>query len=219
VIVYTVTGKAGDEGYLDIAKSGVISGQNIYVNMTNKCPCSCVFCLRNTKEQCEDNTLWLKNGEPSVDDVLKEFGKYDLSNTPEVVFCGFGEPLYRIYDICKVIDSLKSTYPNLKFRVNTNGLANLIHNKDITEEFKGRFDTVSISLNAPDAEEYLELTRSVFGIQSFDELKKFAVLAKKQVPNVVLTVVDEVMSKEKIEKCRIICEELGVSLRVRPFER
>ena len=60
MVLYTVTGKVGEEGYLDIAKSGDLTGKNIYVNMTNKCPCSCVFCLRQTKKQQENNTLWLK---------------------------------------------------------------------------------------------------------------------------------------------------------------
>ena len=50
-------------------------------------------------------------------------------------------------------------------------------------------------------------------------MKEFAVLAKRYVPHVVMTVVDQVMSVEKIEKCRRICDELGVSLRVRPFEK
>lgn len=218
MILYTVTGFAGDEGFLELAKSGDISGKNIYVNMTNKCPCSCTFCLRNTKEQLEGNSLWLKDGEPSVSEVLGEFEKYDLSNTPEIVFCGFGEPLERLYDICEVVDSLKKQYPKLLFRVNTNGLANLIFEKDVTPELENRFNTVSISLNAPDAEEYLLLTRSKFGIGSYDSLKEFAVLAKKHVPSVVLSVVDKVMSPEKIEICRGICDELGVTLRVRPFE-
>lgn len=218
MILYTVTGLAGNEGYLDIAKSGDLTGKNIYVNMTNKCPCSCVFCLRHTKDQTEDNTLWLKDGEPTVDEVLSEFAKYDLSVIGEVVFCGFGEPLERLYDIVKVIDELKKQYPSLRFRVNTVGLANMIHEKDVTPELKGRFDTVSISLNAPNAEEFLALTRSRFGIQSYEELKKFAVSAKQYVPNVVMTVVEKVMPDEKIEICREICNELGVTLRVREFE-
>ena len=216
--LYTVTGAAGGEGYLALEKSGDIAGKNIYVNMTNKCPCNCTFCLRNTKEQLEGNTLWLKEGEPSVSEIIAEFSLYDLSNTPEIVFCGFGEPLERLYDICEVVDNLKKQYPNLKFRVNTNGLANLIYDKDITPELKDRFDTVSISLNAPDAEEYLELTRSKFGIESYDALKEFATLATQYVPSVVLTVVDKVMSPEKIERCRQICDTLNVTLRVRPFE-
>lgn len=216
--LYTVTGAAGSEGYLALEKNDDIAGKNIYVNMTNKCPCNCTFCLRNTKEQLEGNTLWLKEGEPSVSEIIAEFSLYDLSNTPEIVFCGFGEPLERLYDICEVVDNLKKQYPNLKFRVNTNGLANLIYDKDITPELKDRFDTVSISLNAPDAEEYLELTRSKFGIGSYDALKEFATLATQHVPSVVLTVVDKVMSPEKIERCRQICDTLNVTLRVRPFE-
>ena len=88
----------------------------------------------------------------------------------------------------------------------------------ITPELKGRFNTVSISLNAPNAEEYLSLTRSKFGLQSYEAIKDFAVKAKKYVPNVVFTVVEKVMSEEKIKLCQKICDDLGVKLRVRPFE-
>lgn len=218
MVLYTVTGAVGTESYCDISKSGDLTGKNIYVNMTNNCPCNCVFCLRYTKELMESNTLWLKEGEPSVDEVIEMFDKYDLSVINEIVFCGYGEPLERLYDVCEVIDRLKEKYPDLKVRVNTIGLANLIYEKDITPELKGRVNTVSISLNSPDAQEFLEITRSRFGIQSYEALKEFAVLAKKYVPNVVMTVVEKVMSEEKIEQCRKICEELGVELRVRPFE-
>ncbi len=218
MILYTVTGKAGNEGFLDIAKSGDITGKNIYVNMTNRCPCNCVFCLRHTKELLEGSDLWLKDGEPDVSTVLDLFSKYDLEVINELVFCGYGEPFERLYDICKIVDELKKQYPALKVRVNTAGLANLIYEKDITPELEGRIDTVSISLNAPDEKEYLELTRSKFGIKSYESMKEFAVLAKNYVPNVVMTVVDHVMSEEKIAICRKICDQLGVELRVRPFE-
>lgn len=218
MVLYTVTGKVGEEGYLDIAKSGDLTGKNIYVNMTNKCPCSCVFCLRQTKKQQENNTLWLKDGEPSIEEVLELFSKYDLNIINELVFCGFGEPLGRLEDVCAVIDSLKNTYPNLKVRLNTIGLANLIYGRDVTPELEGRFDTVSISLNAPDENEFLELTRSRYGIQSYAAIKDFAVLAKRYVPNVVMTVVEKVMPEDKIKRCRQICKDLGVTLRVRPFE-
>jgi TatD family-associated radical SAM protein len=166
----------------------------------------------------EGNSLWLKEGEPSVDQVMDLFAPYDLSVINELIFCGYGEPLERIVDVCEVIDRLKSKYPNLKVRVNTNGLANLVHGRDITPELAGRFDTVSISLNAPDAEEFLALTRSKFGIGSFEALQEFAVLAKRHVPNVVMTAVEKVRSEDKIELCRKLCNDLGVTLRVRPFE-
>ena len=218
MVLYTVTGHVGEAGYLDIANSGYLTGKNIYVNMTNRCPCNCVFCLRQTKKMMEGNSLWLKEGEPSVERVMDLFAPYDLSVINELIFCGYGEPLERVADVCEVIDRLKSKYPDLKVRVNTNGLANLVHGRDITPELAGRFDTVSISLNAPDAEEFLALTRSKFGIGSSEALQEFAVLAKRHVPNVVMTVVEKVMSEEKIELCRKLCNDLGVTLRVRPFE-
>ena len=166
----------------------------------------------------EDNTLWLKEGEPSVDTVLELFSKYDLSVVNEIVFCGFGEPLERLGDVCTVIDALKLRYPSLKVRVNTIGLANLIYDRDVTPELSGRVDTISISLNAPNEDEFYALTRSKFGIRSYEALKEFAVLAKRYVPNVVMTVVEQVMPEEKIAVCQKICDDLGVTLRVRPFE-
>ena len=218
MILYTVTGKVGTEGYLDIALSGDLTGKTVYVNMTNKCPCSCVFCLRQTKKLMEGNSLWLSEGEPSVEEVLALFAKYDLNVINELVFCGFGEPLERLDDVCLVIDALKKQYPDLKVRLNTIGLANLIYERDITPELEGRFDTVSISLNSPDPQEFLDITRSRFGIGSQEAIKDFAVKAKAYVPHVVMTVVEKVMSEEKIELCRKITEDLGVELRVRPFE-
>jgi radical SAM protein, TatD family-associated len=166
----------------------------------------------------EGNELWLKEGEPDVDTVLGLFAQYDLSVINELVFCGYGEPLERLEDVCAVIGVLKQKYPELKVRVNTIGLANLIYGRDVTPELSGKVDTISISLNAPNAEEFLELTRSRFGIESYEALKEFAVLAKRYVPNVVMTVVEQVMPEDKIQKCQEICDELGVTLRVRPFE-
>ena len=43
-------------------------------------------------------------------------------------------------------------------------------------------------------------------------------LSNQYVPNVVMTVVEKVMPEEKIQKCQEICNTLGVTLRVRPFE-
>ena len=49
----------------------------------------------------ENNSLWLKE-EPTVDEIIQEFEKYNLNDFKEVVFCGFGEPLIRHDDLMKV---------------------------------------------------------------------------------------------------------------------
>lgn len=212
MILYTLHGN----GYQDIAQLSSCQGATVYVNLTNRCPCACTFCLRQTKEMEEGHSLWLKK-EPTVEEVIQEFQKYDLDDFKEVVFCGFGEPLERIEDVVQIAGILKHFRRDLPIRINTNGLANLIHQRDVTPELKGRIDTVSISLNAPDASEYDALTRSRFGKESFQAMLDFASLCRQYVPHVVMTVVD-IIGEEKIQRCQAICDELGVKLRVRPFE-
>lgn len=190
--------------------------KNIYVNLTNNCPCSCTFCLRNTKEMAESNSLWLHR-EPTVEEVIGEFEKYDLNQFNEIIFCGFGEPLTRLNDLLQVAKYLKDRRNNLPIRVNTNGLADLVHKKEIAPFLKDLIDTVSISLNASNAEEYFRLTRNKFGIESYDDMLKFAVSCKEYIPNVVMTVVD-CIGQEEIDACQAVCDTIGVPLRVRPFE-
>ena len=212
MILYTIHGN----GYQDISELDSLEDVTVYVNLTNRCPCACTFCLRQTKEMEEGHSLWLKK-EPTVEEVIQEFQKYDLDDFKEVVFCGFGEPLERVEDVVQIAGILKHFRRDLPIRINTNGLANLIHQRDVTPELKGRIDTVSISLNAPDAGEYDALTRSRFGKESFQAMLDFASLCRQYVPHVVMTVVD-IIGDEKIQRCQAICDELGVKLRVRPFE-
>ncbi|WP_285946675.1 TatD family nuclease-associated radical SAM protein, partial [Thomasclavelia cocleata] len=207
VILYTVF----KNSYIDIKELDELKGVTCYVNSTNRCSCACTFCLRNTKEMLESNSLWLKE-EPTVEMIIEEFKKYDLNDFKEVVFCGFGEPLTRHDDLMKVAKYLKETRNDLLIRINTNGLSSVTLKRDITPDFKGLIDTVSISLNAPDKEEYYQLTRARYGIDSFDHMLDFAKKAKQYVKNVILTVVD-IIGEEKIIKCQNIADELGVTLR------
>ncbi|MCE5219971.1 MAG: TIGR04100 family radical SAM protein [Clostridium sp.] len=190
--------------------------RNIYVNLTNKCPCSCTFCLRNTKEMAESNSLWLDR-EPTIQEVIGEFEKYDLSKFDEIIFCGFGEPLTRLDDLLEVAKYLKNRSSSTSIRINTNGLADLMHKKKIAPLLKDLINTVSISLNASNAEEYFRLTRNKFGIESYDAMLKFAVSCKEYVQNVVMTVVD-CIGQEEIDACQAVCDTIEVPLRVRPFE-
>ena len=190
---------------------------NLYVNLTNKCPCACTFCLRQTRDHMEDSgVLWLEK-EPPVDEVIAEFANFNMDDYDEVVFCGFGEPTERIDVLLEVAAYVKKTY-NKPTRINTNGLGNLVNGRDITPELKGLIDTVSISLNTPNKERYYELTRSKFGIGSFDAMIDFAREAVKYVPHVVMTTVATTITKEEEAECQRICDNIGVKYRIRPFE-
>ena len=139
-----------------------------------------------------------------------------MSRFSEVVFCGFGEPTEAWGTLTRVARYAKETF-GLPTRVNTNGLGSLICGRDIAPEFEGIIDTVSISLNAPDAKTYQEIVRSSFGEKSFDAVIDFAREVKRYVPNVVMTTVETTISREDEERCRAICEKLGVRYRIRAW--
>ena len=189
----------------------------VYVNMTNRCPCACTFCLRqNAPGVYGSDPLWLDR-EPTVEEVEQSLSKWDLNAMDEVVFCGYGEPTERLKDLLEVAAWLKKHY-TVKTRINTNGLADLIWGEPTESWLAGKIDAISVSLNAVDKEEFLRLTRSKFGIGSFDAMLHFTKEAAKYVPNVMMTVVDQVTSPEEQEAARKICDSLGVRLRVRPLE-
>lgn len=191
--------------------------KGLYINMTNRCPCSCTFCLRHNADGVYgSDSLWLDR-EPTVQEVCDSVDTWDLSQFSEVVFCGYGEPTERLEDLLLVAKHIKAK-GNIPIRINTNGLADLIWEKQTAPELKGLVDTVSISLNTPSKEDYLKVVRPKFGAQSYDAMLRFAKDCTANVPNVVMTVVDVVTSQEEQEQCRKICEGIGANLRVRPFE-
>ena len=193
------------------------SQRGLYVNITNRCNCNCVFCLRQKKQMAEESSLWLKK-EPSIEEIENELLKAPWHLIKEVVFCGFGEPTLRLKELILALKFVKENYPDIPTRLNTNGLGELAHGRDIAAEFKGLLDVVSISLNASTAERYLKLTRAEYGIKSYEAMLTFAEHMKPYVPKVVLTIVDHVNSEEEIERCRKICDLRSLTLRVRPYE-
>lgn len=191
--------------------------RNLYINITNRCNCACTFCLRNLKQMQEQHSLWLKE-EPTAEEVKAQLAEAPWEKLGEVVFCGFGEPTLRLDLLLELLRFVKHYYPEHPTRLNTNGLGELEHKRHIAQDFEGLLDTVSISLNAATAEQYYALTRAKFGLKSYAALLDFAEHCLPYVPNVVLTIVDQVTSPEDIGKCRSICEQRGLKLRVRPYE-
>ena len=185
----------------------------LYINITNKCSCNCVFCIRQEGDSVENSgSLWLKR-EPSVEETINELKKEDLSKYSQIVFCGYGEPLMRInevIDVCKYIKSVST----IKLRINTNGLSDLIYKKSTAPMLKDVVDCVSISLNAPSKEEYNEISKPVYGLEAFDSILNFAKEAKENIKEVKFSVVD-VITEDQIERCKEIANSMGIPLRVR----
>ena len=96
------------------------AGRNsIYVNMTNRCPCACVFCLRHNKDHVFNaNSLWLER-EPTVKEICDSIDAWDLEKYDEIVFCGYGEPTERLDELLQVASYIKSNRKTKKHLQNT----------------------------------------------------------------------------------------------------
>ena len=187
---------------------------SLYANITNKCDCACTFCIRQDRDKIgEADNLWHKVN-PTIEDIKKAIDDFDFTGYDEFVFCGYGEPTCELDNLLEAARYLKEKC-DIKIRLNTNGLGNLYNKKNIVPDLAKVIDSVSISLNAPDAKAYQEITRPMFE-DAFKDMIAFASECNKQIPKTALSVVD-VLSKEDIEKSQKLADELGIYLRVRKF--
>ena len=182
----------------------------LYINLTNRCANNCCFCVRNQTEGFGFD-LWLDK-EPGLPELLADMENPEIYS--EVVFCGFGEPLERLMEVLEICRYLKKK--GVRTRINTNGQANLIWKKNIVPELGGLVDSISISLNAKNPEDYVELCRPENGEAAYEAVLDFARECVKYLPEVYLTVVD-VISAHDIEICRSIAESIGARFRVRHY--
>jgi TatD DNase family protein len=182
---------------------------SLYLNITNRCSNACGFCAKFKDFTVKGHWLQLDH-EPDAAEVKQAVG--DPRGYDEVVFCGYGEPLLRLDLVKEIAAWLKQQ--GMRIRVNTDGQANLVHGRNILPELAGLVDTVSVSLNAPDADTYQELCRSRFGRQGYQAVKDFIRAAKDYIPSVTASAVT--VPGIDIRACREVAEK---ELRVRFLER
>lgn len=182
-----------------------------YLNVTNRCTLRCAFCPKfNGTWVVQSNDLRLAGGEhePDAQSLVNAAVEGDW---PEVVFCGLGEPTLRLYTVLEAASELRRR--GKRVRLNTDGLANLVHGRDVTPDLEDSIDAVSISLNAQDEETYNRHCRPPMP-GAWQAVQEFAVRAREFVPRVTLTAIDGLEGVD-IDACRAIAERLGVGFRRR----
>lgn len=193
-------------------------GRNLYLNLTNQCPCACTFCIRNHADGAYgSDPLWLEH-EPSMEEITAALSTLDLNKYEEIVFCGYGEPTCRLDIVIETAKWLRNKLKDAaKLRINTNGLGDLINGRSIAEELCAAMDVVSVSLNAGTVDEYMKVTRPKFD-NAFEAMQQFtADCVKTENAEIIMSVVD-VIPEEQIAASRDIAENLGAKLRVRTFD-
>lgn len=185
---------------------------NRYLNITSRCTLRCGFCPKfNGSWEVRQYELRLRN-EPSVDEIVAAVGS--AREFREIVFCGLGEPTRRLDVLLEVARRLRGR--GVRIRLNTDGLANLIHGRDVTPDFAGVIDAVSISMNAHKEDIYLRHCRPRHE-HAFESMLEFARCVQKHVPEVMMTAIDGLAGVD-IEECRRIAEEIGAGFRRRMLD-
>jgi TatD DNase family protein len=183
---------------------------SLYLNITNRCSNRCSFCAKFDDFTVKGHNLLL-DGEPSFEEIMAAVGQ--PQGIDEVVFCGYGEPLIRIDLVKRVAAELKGRgYP---IRINTDGQANLVHGRNILPELAGLVDSISVSLNAPDAATYGQICNTPFGAAGFEAVCTFIRDAQQHIPQVVASAVT--VPGIDIDACRSLAESLGAEFRAREY--
>lgn len=189
--------------------------KTVYVNLTNACTNSCVFCLREQKDDVCGAEMW-HDDNYTLEDIIEQFKSYN--QTPQnVVFCGYGEPFLKKDMMKAFAQYLRKNYPEIKIRVNTNGHANAIYKTNVAEEFKDLLDEASVSLNSDNAEQYNEICQPKIE-NAYDAVKDFLKSCKKAGIKTYASIVTGFDEREiNIENCEKIAQELGAEFRNREF--
>jgi cyclic pyranopterin phosphate synthase len=137
----------------------------LYLNITNHCSNNCYFCLKRYRRGVNGFNLKLTKEPPTAEitDALAEV--LHMRSWTGLVFCGFGEPTERLDVLLEVARWIRQHYGRpLQIRLDTNGHGYVLNSgRDLAAELKAAgVDKASVSLNAGDAETYVEICKPVF---------------------------------------------------------
>lgn len=199
-------------------------GKGLYVNLTNRCPTACSFCVKHTwKMDYRGSDLDLRGAEPSPGEVIAlARDQWAAQSFEELVFCGFGEPTMRLEALLSCARLIRNGRAepiprNVRIRLNTNGLANAVWGRNVVPEMKGLIDSVHVSLNTADPAQWAELMRPMppWGPTGFEKVKEFIRESSLLLPEAFATAVEA--EGVDIEKFTALARQLGAEPRIRPL--
>jgi TatD family-associated radical SAM protein len=191
-------------------------GENLYLNITNRCSNDCYFCFRKYKNGINKFNLKLE-AEPSTADLIKQVTSVlPKKQWREIVFCGFGEPLIRLDTVLDVTEQMKTT-DTVPIRINTNGHAYLLYkDRNVVDELKeAGVNKISVSLNAHNKETYDSVCKPKLE-NAFNSVLEFIRKASAHINTEITTVT---LPEVNITEMEALAKNLRVKLRVRQYEQ
>ncbi|ABM26103.1 Radical SAM domain protein [Shewanella sp. W3-18-1] len=167
-----------------------------YLNITGRCTLRCVFCPKhNGSKQIHEYQLALTH-QPKPEEIIPLLG--NVHDFEEYVFCGYGEPTLNLPTLIAVAKEIKQR--GGRVRVNTDGLGNLVHRRNILPELAECVDSLSISLNADNEAAYNQHCRPKLA-DSYHAVNAFIALAPHYIETVQVSAIEGLEGVD-IDLCR-----------------
>ncbi|MEC4728208.1 TatD family nuclease-associated radical SAM protein [Shewanella sp. D64] len=180
-----------------------------YLNITGRCTLRCQFCPKhNGSKQVHEYQLDLDN-QPKAEEIIALLGNVELFE--EYVFCGYGEPTLNLPTLMSVAKVIKQR--GGRVRVNTDGLGNLFHKRNILPELAQYVDSLSISLNADTEQAYQRHCKPKLK-NSYQAVRAFITLAPDYINSVQVSAIDGLEGVD-IEACRKFVTRCGAEFKHR----
>ncbi|MDF0534002.1 TatD family nuclease-associated radical SAM protein [Shewanella sp. A32] len=180
-----------------------------YLNITGRCTLRCRFCPKNNgSKQVHQYQLALDH-QPTADEIIPLLG--DVHQYAEYVFCGYGEPTLNLATLLTVATEIKQR--GGRVRVNTDGLGNLFHRRNILPELSQCVDALSVSLNAQNEQLYLQHCMPKLK-GSWQAVNDFIRLAPQYIADVQVSAIDGLEGVD-IAACRAIVDAAGCGFKHR----
>ncbi len=183
-----------------------------YLNVTNRCSLRCRFCPKfNGEWDIRDMSMRLHR-EPTVEELVDAAG--NPADYDEIVFCGMGEATMRLDVVLEVAKRLREK--GAKLRLNTSGVANIEHGRDVAPDLARYIQTMSVSLNAQNESVYNRHCNPKRP-GTYSSMLEFVKSAKDAGADVTLTAVDGLPDVD-IKACEAIAKSMGVGFRRRVLD-
>ncbi len=188
-------------------------GERLYLSITDRCTLDCAFCPKNQGSCVVHEYDLSMDHRPDAEEIIAAIG--DPSSYEEVVFCGYGEPTLRLKVLLQVARHIKTHGGQV--RVNTDGLANLVHKDNVLPQLAECVDALSVSMNAQDPAVYEQhCLPNLPG--SYQAMLNFLEQAPKYVAHVTATAIDGLAGVD-IAACERLAAQRGVEFRRRKLDK
>ncbi len=185
---------------------------NLYVNLTDRCTLACQFCPKHNgcnAVKGYDLEMTVRPEAQQIIDLIGDPRRYNA-----IVFCGYGEPTLRLKALLQIAHWVKAN--GGATRLNTDGLGNLVHKRNILPELRECIDALSISLNAQNEAVYIQhCVPALPG--AYQAMLAFVAQAPAYIADVSVSAINGLAGVD-VDACRELAEARGVKFRQRELD-